>query len=246
MEHRIGTCMQTFIPMRAEPHSEAEMVSSLIFGENYSVINQERDWLQIKTEFDEYEGWISGNAFHEHEVFTSLVDTDYVEAFTKGEKLLIPCGGLIPENNKIQLGDKTFELKFNLKPSNHLPIKIRLINTAKSFLNTPYLWGGRCFMGIDCSGFIQVVFKANLINLPRDTSKQILEGNTVSFSELQSGDLVFFKKPGAEKVSHVGLMINASEIIHASGKVRIDKLTAKGIVINNLLAYEVIATRRIA
>ena len=245
MSETKGTCLQTYIPMRSEPRSGAEMVSSLIFGESYTIIENQKDWLKIETEFDQYQGWISGNAYAPLTTYTQLVDTDYVEAYTKGEKIMLPCGGLMPEGTKFVLHDKTFELKFNLKPNHHLPLKLRLINTAKSLLNAPYLWGGRCFMGIDCSGFIQVVFKANAINLPRDTKQQINCGTNVLFSEIQSGDLVFFKKPDGESVSHVGLMISNTEIIHASGIVRIDKLSKEGIVIDTQLAYAILDNRRI-
>lgn len=240
-----GTCLQTYIPMRSEPRSGAEMVSTLLFGESYDVLNEQDDWLRIRTEFDNYDGWISASSFHEYIQFTEMIDTDYVEAYTKGEKLQIPCGGLIPENNKIQIGDKSFELKLNLKPNHHLPFRIRLVNTARSLLNAPYLWGGRSFMGIDCSGFVQVVFKANGINLPRDTRQQIKTGNPIHFKELEAGDLVFFTKPDKDTVSHVGLMISPNEIIHASGKVRIDKLTQKGIVSENDVTYKILDIRRV-
>lgn len=240
-----GTCLQTYIPMRSEPRSGAEMVSSLIFGESYSVIEHQKDWLKIVTEFDQYEGWISANTFEPLIQFSQLVDTDFIEAFAKGEKILIPCGGLIPDGSKFTLHDKTFELKFNLKPNHHLPLKLRLVNTAKSFLNAPYLWGGRCFMGIDCSGLVQVVFKANAISLPRDTKQQIECGHPISISEIQAGDLVFFRKPEGEKVSHVGLMISDTDILHASGRVRIDKLSKEGIVIDKQLAYVLLDIRRV-
>lgn len=240
-----GTCLQTFIPMRSEPRSGAEMVSSLIFGESYNITERQKDWLKIVTDFDQYEGWISANCYEPFTSFSQLVDTDYIEAFAKGEKIAIPCGGLIPNSKKFTLHDKTFELKFNLKPNHHLPLKLRLINTAKTLLNAPYLWGGRCYMGIDCSGFVQVVFKANAIDLPRDTKQQIKCGTGVSISEIQSGDLVFFKKPEGENVSHVGLMISDTDIIHASGRVRIDKLSKEGIVIDKQLAYSILDCRRI-
>ncbi len=240
-----GSCLQTYIPIRSEPRPGAEMVSSLIFGESYTVLEQTEEWLHIRTHFDQYEGWISANTYNAPVDYTEVIDTDYVEAHIKGEKILIPCGGLIPENNRIQLQDKAFELKVNLKPSNHLPLRIRLTNSARSLLNAPYLWGGRTFMGIDCSGFVQVVYKANGISLPRDTRQQVSEGTDVAYNVLQTGDLVFFSKPGSEKVGHVGMMLSPKEIIHASGKVKIDQLTKDGIVSEGKLIYHTIALKRI-
>ncbi|MES2617355.1 MAG: NlpC/P60 family protein [Bacteroidota bacterium] len=239
-----GTCLQTYIPMRAEPRSGAEMVSSLLFGESYTVIQEQEDWYEIVTDFDQYKGWISANSYNEPESFTQVVDIVYSEAFAKGEKFMIPCGGMMPDAGKFTIRGQQYELKANLKPNHHLPLSLRLVNTAKSFLNTPYLWGGRCFMGIDCSGLMQVVFKANGINLPRDTKQQIIFGNDIQFSQLEPGDLVFFSRPGLNKVSHVGMMINKSEIIHSSGRVRIDKLSADGLHIDKVHVYESIAYKR--
>lgn len=232
--------------MRSEPRSGAEMVSALLFGESYDVLQTGDDWLEIQTHFDNYKGWISANTHNPfQENFTRIVDTVYTEAVAKGDKLMIPCGGQLPADDKPEIQGQRYEIKFNLKPSHHLPLPIRLVNTAKSFLNAPYLWGGRCFMGIDCSGLTQVVFKANGITIPRDTKQQIEKGENVNFGSLQTGDLVFFSKPGLNKVSHVGMMINATEIIHASGKVKIEKLQPEGLYKEGVQVYETIARKRL-
>jgi cell wall-associated NlpC family hydrolase len=101
---------------------------------------------------------------------------------------------------------------------------------AYKFLNTAYLWGGRSVFGIDCSGFSQVVYKFLNVCLPRDAWQQAEHGDIVkSLHEAVCGDLAFFDNEEG-KITHVGIVLNPHEIIHSSGKVRLDKLDKEGIV----------------
>ena len=90
-----------------------------------------------------------------------------------------------------------------------------IINTAKNYLNVPYVWGGETPEGFDCSGFTQYVMKQNGITLPRTAAAQFASGLSVDKSNLKTGDLVFFTtyKAGA---SHVGFYISNNQFIHAS------------------------------
>lgn len=100
-----------------------------------------------------------------------------------------------------------------------------IIATAKKYIGVPYVWGGSTPSGFDCSGFVQYVFRAHGITLPRTSSEQYSVGSWVSKSKLQPGDLVFFNTSG-KGVSHVGIYIGNHEFIHAS--------TSKGVVISSL------------
>ena len=107
--------------------------------------------------------------------------------------------------------------------------KSELINTAYMYLNAPYLWGGKTLFGIDCSGFTQMVYKLNGYKLLRDASQQASQGEVLSFiEESEPGDLAFFDNEEG-KIIHVGIMLENNYIIHASGKVRIDRLDHLGI-----------------
>ena len=241
-----GTCLLSFIPIREEARSGSEMINSLLFGESYTIVESRDEWLKITTHFDGYTGWISKNAFDEFIEFDSICNSLYLIAKSNNEKIYIPCGGKFPSTLNFIKNGKKFKVEQLLKPIHHLPLKIRLIKTAQQFLNTPYLWGGRSFMGIDCSGYTQIIFKANGINLLRDTSQQITQGNTIKLNELNSCDLVFFANPDSEKVSHVGLMMDEENIIHSSGFVKIQKLEPLGLYSNKgILTHKVIDFKRI-
>jgi cell wall-associated NlpC family hydrolase len=103
------------------------------------------------------------------------------------------------------------------------------VNDALLYLNAPYVWGGRTPFGIDCSGFVQMVYKMKKIKLLRDASQQASQGEVISLlGEAEPGDLAFFDDAEG-KITHVGLLIDRSHIIHCSGKVRIDVLDHEGI-----------------
>lgn len=105
---------------------------------------------------------------------------------------------------------------------------------AQTLLNAPYLWGGKNAMGMDCSGFTQVVYAAMGVNLLRNAREQMTQGELIpSLAEAQPGDLAFFdhadRDPKATNISHVGLLLSPTEIIHCSGCVHIDTIDEQGI-----------------
>ena len=107
--------------------------------------------------------------------------------------------------------------------------KPNLLKTALLYLNAPYLWGGKTPMGIDCSGLTQMTYRINGLSLPRDASLQAQLGETLSFiDESEAGDLAFFDDAEG-KIIHVGLLLENHYILHAHGKVRIDRIDQTGI-----------------
>ncbi|ASV32619.1 SH3 domain-containing C40 family peptidase [Maribacter cobaltidurans] len=107
-----------------------------------------------------------------------------------------------------------------------------LVETSKTLMGVPYLWGGTSTKGMDCSGFTKTVYFLNGMIIPRDASQQVRTGNGIdsvkNFNQLQKGDLLFFGRKAtdstAEKVVHVGMWIGNNEFIHASDRVRISSM----------------------
>lgn len=90
-----------------------------------------------------------------------------------------------------------------------------LLETARSFLGVPYLWGGSTEKGFDCSGFAMAVYQLNGLKLPRSSQAQCEAGRPVAIRELQVGDLVFFSMNGGSRASHVGVYAGDGKFIHA-------------------------------
>lgn len=235
-----GVVRLSIVPVRAEHSDASEMISQLLFGEHYRVVEVSEDeaWIKIENAFDEYQGWIDVKQHHpiSQEYFEQIESSDYKICTELTSKILfdhqvsfITCGAILPLlNNPLFKEEANVVFNGNSK-SMHQKVGVStLINTAKMYQNTPYLWGGRSPFGIDCSGFTQVVYRMAGYKLPRDSSQQIMKGEEVKLDEHIAGDLAFFtNKEG--KMNHVGIMIGENEIIHASGKVRVDQIDEKGI-----------------
>jgi hypothetical protein len=235
-----GICHLTLIPMRKEPAERSEMTSQLLFGETFEIQQTQGAWILIRTHFDKYSGWISksmlmplsADKWNALKKASSVILKDPVCKVSSGDTPLTVsflAGGssLTEENGQIMVGEHALKLESGasfFRPGN----LIDLIATAKSYLNSPYLWGGRTAFGIDCSGFTQVVFKSNGIVLPRDAYQQAEKGKTITIDTMQPGDLAFFENESG-RIMHTGIILENHEIIHSSGKVHIDRLDKKGI-----------------
>jgi cell wall-associated NlpC family hydrolase len=132
----------------------------------------------------------------------------------------------------------------------HLPAAPRwepLLAEAGRYLHAPYFWGGRTLWGIDCSGLVQTLLQHQGIGIQRDCLTQVDEGAAVpSLPEALPGDLAFFDgtRDGGR---HVGLVLGGGEVLHSSGFVRVDALTARGIVVRETghLSHRLTALRRV-
>ncbi len=233
-------CCVAVAPIRIEPDHGSEMVSQLLFGECCSVsINNKSEWIKIVCKADTYTGWC------QLQHVTAIDDTHYYneeQEFTanwvneinyNGHLMMVPFGSSLMslKNGKTLWRKNT--VNFSGKVWNPLTAKRdekTIKEIADKFLNTTYLWGGRSVFGIDCSGLTQAVYSFLNIQLLRDANLQATQGELVNFlQEARCGDLAFFDNEDGQ-IIHVGILLNNQQILHTSGKVRIDKIDNEGIV----------------
>ncbi len=232
-----GICNLAIIPLRIEPSDRSEIVSQVLFGEHFEILETQKQWAKIRLQFDQYEGWvdskqyqiISENQYLQLNKDIIILNSDLIEYITSPNNILmpIPLGSSLSFLNHNDINFENFIFD-GLKISGIKPKK-NLINTSFMFLNAPYLWGGKTPFGIDCSGFTQMVYKLNGYHLLRDASQQATQGEALSFiEESEPGDLAFFDNEEG-KIIHVGIIMDDNYIIHSSGKVRIDRIDHLGI-----------------
>lgn len=235
-----GICNLSVVPVRKEASDRSEMVTQLLFGEQFEVVGKNKQWRKIRVSYDGYEGWIDEKQFAvlTSDEFKDLNDKshplsmDLVQVVDK-EGLVFPIvlGSTLPflKEKLCLLGATPYKFEGHIREPDTFADKSLLVENAHMYLNTPYLWGGRSPFGIDCSGFTQVVYKLSGIKLQRDAFQQAEQGMTLNFiAEAEPGDLAFFDNEEG-KIIHVGIVISGSRIIHAAGKVRIDKVDHQGI-----------------
>ncbi len=233
-----GICNLAIVPIRLESNHRSEMVSQLLFGEHFQILEQSKGWVKIKLHFDGYEGWIdekqyqpiSENDFGLLSSKEIILNADLIEYISGKDNMLFP----IPLGTSLSFLDipqiNTTEFNFEGLKTSNKNSKTEILKTAFMYLNTPYLWGGKTPFGIDCSGFVQMVYKLNGYSLFRDANQQATQGEVLSFiEEAEAGDLAFFDNEEG-KITHVGILMNDNYIIHAHGKVRIDRLDHLGIM----------------
>lgn len=233
-------CCVPVSALRIEPDHKAEMQSQLLFGECCIItVVDKSGWVKIVNKMDAYTGWCQQSHFQE------IDDTQYYfeennytagwvnELDYNGHPMWVPFGSSLTamkngavnwRKNMVHYSGEvwtTAKTKKDTKTIKQLAFK---------FLNTPYLWGGRSVFGIDCSGYTQSVYKFLNIHLLRDAQQQATQGELVGFlQQAHCGDLAFFDDDEG-RIVHVGILLNDREIIHAAGKVRIDKIDNEGII----------------
>ena len=231
----LGICNLSIVPVRIVDSDKSEMINQLIYGDIIEILEEKEKWVKIKSVFDDYIGWIDIKQYFkiEDNIKLDLNNPVYSKNLVEfiennnNELVTIPIGSDI---SNISLMNHKFDGKTISGKNNRNSI----VNTALSFLNSPYLWGGKTPFGIDCSGFTQMVYKINGYKLSRDAKDQANQGKTLSFiEESEAGDLAFFNNDQGD-IIHVGIILQNNHIIHASGKVRIDRIDHSGIYNNDL------------
>ncbi|HJN63960.1 MAG: C40 family peptidase [Flavobacteriales bacterium] len=234
---KYGISNLSIVPMRDEAADHVEMVNQILFGEHFKILESRKKWSKIRLSHDNYEGWISNKQwieiseedYKQLEKDVSTITTDVLDIITKEQPQPIVIGSILPfyKSGHALLNNEMYQ--FDGLTTTGFVKKEKLIENALMYLNAPYLWGGRSPLGIDCSGFTQMVYRLQGVDLPRDAYQQAEVGTTLSFVEKsEAGNLAFFDN-NEGKITHVGIILENNHIIHASGKVRIDRIDQKGI-----------------
>ena len=256
-----GISLHSVVPVRTEARETAEMSTQILFAEQCEILAEQARWYQVRLCQDGQEGWV------DKKMLTPLSAEEEQKLPAEATAMvLMPMAYAVSENNgqtiPLTAGtrlcnykDGRFELLgvgFRIDPSMVLtaPLPLdepHLLQAVRFFLNIPYLWGGKNAMGMDCSGFTQVVLSLFGKHLLRNASEQATQGTEVNrLEDAQAGDLAFFCKTqtnhanngknetnannGAHApITHVGILIDKQRIIHCSGRVKVEKIDATGI-----------------
>ena len=229
---KYGLCNLSIVPLRLEAADTSEMVTQVLYGETFKVVEQRKKWSRIRLFFDTYEGWI------DNKQFVLIAEEDYHTLNKQKPRLVSDLVGMLTTEENMLLA---LPLGCNVAAASYLKHisegtyvsekqpKAHIVDTALLYLNAPYLWGGKTPFGIDCSGFTQMCYKLNGYKLLRDASQQATQGEPLSFiEESEPGDLAFFDNAEGD-ITHVGIIMKDNYIIHAHGKVRIDRIDHTGI-----------------
>ena len=242
---KYGISKLSIIPGRAEPSDKAENITQILFGEHFEILEEQEKWKKIRMPDDNYVCWICYKQYEEisKEAFDFLCDNFWprtldllgiVKDLDTQDYHNLPLGSQIPffDDGNFHINEASFIFKGTLAAASTKNI----IPYAYLYLNAPYLWGGRTPFGIDCSGFSQMVYKLIGIKIPRDAYQQEEIGTEVSLENAKEGDLAFFVNAKG-RVNHVGIMMKDKQVIHASGRVRIDKIDKRGIYNTDIVGY---------
>lgn len=227
-----GICPLSLISVRITSDLNSEMVTQILYGEHFKVLESRKHFSKIRKAFDSFEGWIQNDQFEildesSYELLESspkLYATDLVSIVEteKGVLLSILMGSSLEGINILKHTHDGKALNENMSKASFIP-------TALCYLEAPFLSGGLTPFGIDSAGLAQMVYRINGSKLLRTPELQATQGDALSFiEESEPGDLAFFDNSEGE-INHVGIIMEDNYIIHVNGKVRIDRIDHTGI-----------------
>ena len=242
--------LHSIVPVRVEPKESAEQSTQILFGQTCAILERIPRWNRIKIDVDGQEGWVDSK------MITPMTKEEYASYSTDYKQaayVLYPVAYAVSVNNaqtipltagtrlpKYQDGQfQILGVSFRIDPSMVIqqPLTINeqnLIQTIRFFLNVPYLWGGKNALGMDCSGFTQTILSLFGKHILRNASEQATQGRKIAIlQKAKAGDLAFFayynEEHQQDKITHVGILLDAGRVVHCSGRVKVEKIDNTGI-----------------
>tara|TARA_A100001035_G_scaffold233022_1_gene195588 strand:- start:2084 stop:2830 length:747 start_codon:yes stop_codon:yes gene_type:complete len=199
-----------------KPFVYSEVVSQILYGENFKILKKRKDWIKIKTSCDNYKGYIKNSKYTRNFKPKYKVSNLKSKIFRKPN---VKTKSWLPFNSKLQIIDKDKNFvkidknkwikKKDIKRINQKEKKF--VKIFKKFLNIKYVWGGKTYAGIDCSALLQIFYTYNNIYYPRDTKDQVkYSKKNQKRGKFKKGDIIFWK-------GHVAICLNSRQLIHAYG-----------------------------
>ena len=245
-----GTTFHAYVPMRFEPGNTSVMISQLLFGEEFTLLERSGHWLHIRLDFDGSEGWVEKHLVELSEAENGklkdasgsysmvILPSTTILDLTLGQQRIIPAGAVwnSEQRNSMIWYGHSFEILSGegfIRPgalNNPGEIGTRLVSL-------PQIPGGRTGFGFDGPGLVQLICRIMGKKIPRYCQQQVRLGSTINFmSEVREGDLAFFDDEEGE-IFHVGMILDGGNILHCDTCVSIDLLDHHGIYSNELERY---------
>lgn len=244
--------------IRSHPSHPAQLATQALLGMPLQILKKEGGWYLVKTP-DDYISWVDGGGIErmtqsEYDEWKNAPKLIYINTYgfsyhepdeSSGKVTDLVAGSILKMEGQ---SASFFEVSYPDGREGYIPIdgakpfdewsgelnasRASLVETSKTMMGAPYLWGGTSTKGIDCSGFTKTIYFMNGMIIPRDASQQIKAGALVddqrNFDRLQIGDLLFFGRPATDseprRVVHVGMWIGDKQFIHSSGRVHISSV----------------------
>ena len=274
LEKSWGLITLSVANMRSKPTHSSEMISQTIMGTPVRILKDGDGWILIQTP-DQYIGWTNksavqqlskaeitgwrkaerlvfcgsnGNIYADRQISTILSDLVAGAIVVKKSEEHNVAQVILPDGRTGFVSMKNW-LNFDQWKDTVSLRGEQMISSGKCFMGFPYLWGGTSSKGMDCSGFVKTVCFLNGVILERDASQQIRHGFkvdlTTGWDKLMVGDLLFFGSKEPYRVTHVGMYMGNSEVIHESGSVHINSLDKTRSDYNDELSSSLVGARRI-
>ncbi len=199
-----------------KPSKQSEVTSQIIYGEKFKILKKNKNWIKIRTLFDNYKGFIKNSKYLEKFSPNYKVSSLKAKIFKKpgmGTKSWLPLASKLSvfkqNRNYVKIEKNKWIKKVDIKKLNHK--EKNFVKIFKKFINVKYVWGGKTFKGIDCSALLQIFFCYNNSFYPRDTKDQIkYTKKNLKNKKFKKGDIIFWK-------GHVAMCLNSKQLIHAYG-----------------------------